>query len=336
MPPAAATTVDTPPAAKNKSKSKKTTPKTKTNTADAVATPTSATKAARADKTKSTQAAAFVFGQEPAADATDAELASLFTAPVAAVPADATEPADAAAPDAADADMGDADEDEDAGSDAEREEAEAAEDARAEKRKPEPRNPEREARTVFVGNLPAATRERDVRALFREYGTIESVRFRSLSLVGQSMQRKTAVMLRHKAATEGSTVHAYVVYATHEAARAALDRNGFEHEGHCLRVDRADRPPEFEPARSIFLGNLPFEATEEEVRACMANAGMVEAIRIVRDKVCLWRSMTESKTAGDIDSYYYSLCLCETGKSGKEKNGAVTRMERQTCAIKRS
>ena len=37
-------------------------------------------------------------------------------------------------------------------------------------------------RTVFVGNLPAKTKETTVRKLLSKFGTIESVRFRSLSM----------------------------------------------------------------------------------------------------------------------------------------------------------
>ena len=139
---------------------------------------------------------------------------------------------------------------------------------------------------MFVGNLPAETPARKVKALFRPYGEVEAVRFRSLSLINAPMQRKTAVIMRKKAASEGSAVHAYVVFKEHEAAHKALEANGTELGGHVLRVDRADRPPEFEQARSVFLGNLPFDATEQDVREAMAPAGMVEAVRIVRDKVC--------------------------------------------------
>jgi hypothetical protein len=36
-----------------------------------------------------------------------------------------------------------------------------------------------EARTVFVGNVPITAKEKTIRKLFHEFGTVEAVRFRS-------------------------------------------------------------------------------------------------------------------------------------------------------------
>ena len=39
-------------------------------------------------------------------------------------------------------------------------------------------DPEKEARTVFVGNLPVSCKKQELKKIFGEYGKIEAVRFR--------------------------------------------------------------------------------------------------------------------------------------------------------------
>jgi nucleolar protein 12 len=43
-----------------------------------------------------------------------------------------------------------------------------------------PVDPEREKRTVFVGNVPVAAKKPALKNMFRAYGAIESIRFRSV------------------------------------------------------------------------------------------------------------------------------------------------------------
>ena len=49
-----------------------------------------------------------------------------------------------------------------------------AEDAAKERKE----DPEKEARTVFVGNLPVSCKKQELKKIFGEYGKIEAVRFR--------------------------------------------------------------------------------------------------------------------------------------------------------------
>jgi RNA recognition motif-containing protein len=44
-----------------------------------------------------------------------------------------------------------------------------------------------EQREVFVGNLPLSTKKPDLEKLFRKFGTVESVRFRSLPVAGTAV-----------------------------------------------------------------------------------------------------------------------------------------------------
>jgi nucleolar protein 12 len=106
----------------------------------------------------------------------------------------------------------------------------------------------------------------------------------------QNLMRKACIVTGKLNSAAKDSVNAYVVFTAPAAATAALGANGRELEGHHLRVDSVDGfPPD--PKRSVFLGNLPFDVKEEEVRvhfaAGIAGAGGasgLEAVRLVRDR----------------------------------------------------
>jgi len=84
------------------------------------------------------------------------------------------------------------------------------------------------------------------------------------------------------------TYNAYVVFLKEEAAVAALAVNKRLVEEKHLRVDRVGNAATRDPKRSVFLGNLPFDAKEDAVRAHVAKGleggeGDVEGVRLVRD-----------------------------------------------------
>lgn len=56
---------------------------------------------------------------------------------------------------------------------------------------------ERLERTVFVGNVPVGTNPKALKKLFKKYGTVESVRIRSVALAKESLTnyRKVRAML---------------------------------------------------------------------------------------------------------------------------------------------
>eukprot|EP00051_Salpingoeca_urceolata_P013124 m.164072 g.164072 ORF g.164072 m.164072 type:complete len:255 (+) comp17705_c0_seq3:1220-1984(+) len=77
---------------------------------------------------------------------------------------------------------------------------------------------------------------------------------------------------------------AYIVFLDKESAEAATASNQTEFMGHHLRVDLAASSGKFDPKKSVFVGNLPFDATEEQVIEFFSECGSVQAVRIVRDK----------------------------------------------------
>ncbi|XP_041839031.1 RNA-binding protein 34-like [Melanotaenia boesemani] len=139
-------------------------------------------------------------------------------------------------------------------------------------------------RTVFVGNLPVSCTRKMLRSLFRDKGSIESIRFRSLVREDPSMSRKVAAIKR-KVHPQKQSLNAYVVFKDEDGVRKALERNGMEIEkDFFIRVDRVTDSSSHDHKRSVFVGNLSFEINELAIRRHFEECGMVEAVRLIRDQ----------------------------------------------------
>ncbi|XP_010589322.1 RNA-binding protein 34 isoform X2 [Loxodonta africana] len=94
-------------------------------------------------------------------------------------------------------------------------------------------------RTVFVGNLPVTCNKKKLKSFFKEYGQIESVRFRSLIPAEGTLSKKLAAIKR-KIHPDQKNINAYVVFKDESAATKALKRNGTQiADGFRIRVDLA-------------------------------------------------------------------------------------------------
>ncbi|XP_054460061.1 RNA-binding protein 34 [Anoplopoma fimbria] len=139
-------------------------------------------------------------------------------------------------------------------------------------------------RTVFVGNLPISCNRKTLQSLFRDQGSIESIRFRSVVREDPLMSRKVAVIQR-KIHPKKQSMNAYVVFKDEAAVANALERNGMEIEtGFHIRVDKVTDGTSYDNKRSVFVGNLSFEMKELTFRRHFEECGPVEAVRVVRDQ----------------------------------------------------
>ncbi|XP_076001610.1 RNA-binding protein 34 [Genypterus blacodes] len=139
-------------------------------------------------------------------------------------------------------------------------------------------------RTVFVGNLPTSCTKKTLQSLFKDDGTIESIRFRSVVREDPSMSRKLAAIKR-QVHPKKQNINAYIVFKDEEAVSKALERNGTEIENAFhIRVDGVSRSSAHDHKRSVFVGNLSFEISERALRQHFDECGEVEAVRLVRDK----------------------------------------------------
>jgi nucleolar protein 12 len=196
-------------------------------------------------------------------------------------------------------------------------------------------------RTIFVGNLPVSTTRRDLHrfvaaamAAQSEHGAewkIRSTRIRSVAAAGvklpqhlagrQNLVQRVCSNTQQLDATHKQSVSGYVVFSSMEAVDAALrtlqnleipdpaaTTSSSSSTTACsatrhLRVDRVHKPTH-DPSRTVFVGNLPYKADEETLRAhfekllgpqlptkekgktttTKKSADVVESVRVVRDK----------------------------------------------------
>eukprot|EP00808_Paulinella_micropora_P029971 g79996.t1 len=138
---------------------------------------------------------------------------------------------------------------------------------------------ERDKRTIFIGNVPVNVKTKDLRALFLEFGQVESVRLRSISYSNPKLPRKAA--FAKKAFHEGrDSCNAYLVFKSESSVQPALSKNGAELGGKVLRVDYATPHAS---NHSVFVGNLPFNVKEDELREFFEDCGTITNVRCVRD-----------------------------------------------------
>lgn len=149
-----------------------------------------------------------------------------------------------------------------------------------------PLNPEEERlkneRTVFVGNLPVTCNKKKLKSFFKEYGQIESVRFRSVMPAEGTLTKKLAAIKR-KFHPDQKSINAYVVFKEESAAAKALQRNGAEiAEGFRIRVDLASETTSRDK-RSVFVGNLPYKVEDAALEKHFLDCGSIVAVRILRN-----------------------------------------------------
>ncbi|XP_024934958.1 uncharacterized protein LOC107430535 [Ziziphus jujuba] len=150
-------------------------------------------------------------------------------------------------------------------------------------------------RTVFVGNLPLKIKKKALMKEFSKFGEVESVRIRSVPILDTKKPRKGAVLAK-KLNDAADSVHAYIVFKTEQCAQASLSHNLAVVEGHHIRVDRACPPRKklkgdnttlYDDKRTVFVGNLPFDAKDEEVYQLFSGIkdleSSIEAFRVIRD-----------------------------------------------------
>ncbi|KAF9945088.1 hypothetical protein BGZ65_011193 [Modicella reniformis] len=135
--------------------------------------------------------------------------------------------------------------------------------------------------TVFVGGLSWNVDNDWLRSEFTECGEIADVRV----ITDRDSQR--------------SKGFAYVEFATAEGANAALALAGKEIDGRAIRVDLSetrskkegggksfDKPAQAqnEATDTLFVGNLSFHASEDDIRGAFAECGEIISIRLPTDR----------------------------------------------------
>ncbi|KAI8902046.1 hypothetical protein BC833DRAFT_574848 [Globomyces pollinis-pini] len=143
-------------------------------------------------------------------------------------------------------------------------------------------------RTIFVGNLPVnvvdKANTKDLKLLFSQFGDIDSVRFRSIAF-SEKLPRKQAFIAK-KLHDGRDTLNAYIMFKSSEAVDDALSLNGSVFMEKHIRVDRSEKKVEKvrDSSRSVFIGNLPFDISDESLWSFFLVVGEIENVRVIRDR----------------------------------------------------
>ena len=146
----------------------------------------------------------------------------------------------------------------------------------------EPDSDERLERTIFVGNIPVSATRKELKSFFSKYGAVESVRLRSVPIAKAKGSKRVAILTK-KFHPERNSMNAYVVFSDNSTAEQAVKSRGLVFKDMHLRVDTAVKK-DVNYKLSVFVGNLPFNIQEEEVREHFSQCGDVDDVRIIRDK----------------------------------------------------
>ena len=137
--------------------------------------------------------------------------------------------------------------------------------------------------TLYVANYPGEADEGYIRDLFKNYGEIIDVRFPSLTY---NAHRRFC----------------YVQFLTSKQAHDATELDGKSLPGGLKLVAKVSDPTKktarhgpLEEGRQVFVGNLAYGSTEDQLRDFMAPHGTVESVRIPKN------ANGQSKSVGFVD-----------------------------------
>ncbi|CAB3409354.1 unnamed protein product [Caenorhabditis bovis] len=145
------------------------------------------------------------------------------------------------------------------------------------------KNVDESAQTIFVGNVPLTMNVKKIRKIFTKFGKIDSIRMRGIIPKTEKVSKRVAHMTGKFNENQNSLIF-YVKFNEVESVEKALEYNGTNLDDHIIRVDKCTGKTEFSKDVAVFVGNLPFELTDEALfKFFDENVGPVASVRIVRD-----------------------------------------------------
>jgi RNA recognition motif-containing protein len=134
-------------------------------------------------------------------------------------------------------------------------------------------NLDREQRTVFIGNIAITTDKKLIIKPFKKVGTIEK-----MWMGASTVESKSTV----KSLT--TTKNCYIMFSKKaEATRATEELNNLVIDSRHINVTMANNI-EKDYNTTVFVANLSENADEEEIRSFFEDCGVIEFVRVVRDK----------------------------------------------------
>lgn len=143
--------------------------------------------------------------------------------------------------------------------------------------------------TIFIGNLPPTTNVHSIHKLFKKYGPILSVRFRT----------NTGEHVKRKKSNKVVALNCYVRFVKKEHMTKACEMNGHMVGENPIRVTPQDVKPLGSPNSTIFVGNLRAGTTDTELYDFFSTVGEIEYVRQIANRyvayVCFKKGVSIKK-----------------------------------------
>ena len=121
---------------------------------------------------------------------------------------------------------------------------------------------------VFVGGLSWDAKENDLQDLFADCGHVENVK----------------ILMTPEGRSKGA---AFIMFDSEAGVERAMALDGSEHMGRRIKVNRSsDKPPARRTAgdpNTVFVGNLSYQTTEDDLRDFFKSCGEVKDVRLAKD-----------------------------------------------------
>ena len=145
-------------------------------------------------------------------------------------------------------------------------------------------DPDRDQKIIFIGNVPLECEKKDINNVFKEYGKIEKIWFRSVPIDNSVKMPKKAKVVLKKYTKGCKNKNCYLLFKEIESKEKAIkEKNNYILNGRHLHVTDSQRN-EKNFKTTAFIGNLHYQADEEDLREFFKDCGKIDYIRIVRDK----------------------------------------------------
>ncbi|XP_046577604.1 RNA-binding protein 34-like [Haliotis rubra] len=145
------------------------------------------------------------------------------------------------------------------------------------------RDKTKDKRTVFIGNLPLDVKKSAMKALFADFGTIQSVRYRCPPVSDPKVSKKVT-FIKKSFHPNRSNIVCFVCFEDEVAAKKSLKLNGHELNGYHLRVDLSSNNKKHNKNNSVYVGNLSYDIEENMVWKHFEPCGSIENVRVIRDR----------------------------------------------------
>ncbi|EGR29817.1 RNA binding motif protein 34, putative [Ichthyophthirius multifiliis] len=135
---------------------------------------------------------------------------------------------------------------------------------------------EEEQRTVFVGNIHINAKSKDIQKIFKQYGKIEKIWFRSIPVEKSKIGKKAAIMLKQVKYDQQQNQQFFIKKVQR---RQSWIKNSKKN----IYINLFLNLKKLDYTKTIFIGNLPFQITEEALRNHFIDCGNIQNLRIIRD-----------------------------------------------------